>query len=200
MPEQLERIIFITLVIILLFALAKFKYTDFRKKQKQRKRFARGNMLETKAKSFLENKGYNIVYEQKTYDHNYEVNGELRSSKLKVDYIVEKDGRQYIVEVKSGTSAILLNDKNSRRQLLEYDFVIENDGVFLLDMENEIMQFVKFKTKSEKNEDLFRKVIIGIGMFAILIPFWKVKILIVLILLGVWFYPGQAKNIFKQLH
>lgn len=199
MPELLERIISISLIVILLFALAKFKYNDFRKKQKQRNRFERGFMLESKAKTFLENQGYLIIDEQKIYNHNYEVNGEPRSSKLKVDYVVEKKGKRYIVEVKSGKSAISLDDKNSRRQLLEYDFVIENEGVFLLDMENGKMQFVKFYTKAERNEDVFRKVIIGIALFGILIPFWKVKILIVLILLGVWLYTGQAKEVIKTL-
>lgn len=199
MPELLERIISISLIVILLFALAKFKYNDFHKKQKQRKRFERGNMLETRAKTFLENKGFLIIDEQKAYNHNYEVNGERRSSKLKVDYVVEKKGKRYIVEVKSGKSAISLDDKNSRRQLLEYDFVIENEGVFLLDMENEKMQFVKFYTKTERDEDVFRKVIIGVALFGILIPFWKVKILIGLILLGVWLYPGQVKTVIKSL-
>ncbi len=184
----------------MLYILAKFKYNDYRKKQKQMKRFERGNMLEKQAKSFLENKGYRIVSEQKEYTHNYLVNGENRSSKLKVDYVVESKGKRYIVEVKSGTSAISLNNSGSRRQLLEYDFVIENDGVFLLDMENEIMQFVKFSTKAEKNEDLLRKVIIGTSMFAILIPFWtRENFALGLILLGVWIYPGPAKSAIKSL-
>ena len=194
----IERIFLITLIAILLIAVAKIKYADYRKKRNQRKRFERGNMLETQAKSFLENKGYNILDEQKTYNHNYEVNGENRSSKLIVDYLVTKNGKKYVVEVKSGKLAISLKDKNSRRQLLEYDFVIENDGVFLLDMENENMQLVKFKTKAEKKEDVFRKVIIGVALLAILIPFWKVKILVGLILVGIWVYPKQLKNVFSS--
>ena len=200
MPELLERIIFITLIVLLLYFLVKFKIADYRKKQKQKKRFERGNKLEVLAQSFLEKKGYRIVDEQKTYNHNYEVNGENRSSKLIVDYLVTKNGKKYVVEVKSGKSAISLKDKNSRRQLLEYDFVIENDGVVLLDMENENMQFVKFKTKAEKKEDVFRKVIIGVALLAILIPFWKVKILVGLILVGIWVYPKQLKNVFSSFY
>lgn len=46
--------------------------------------------------------------------------------------------------MKSGKEAISLNNKNSRRQLLEYDLVIENDGAILLDMENENLKFVQF--------------------------------------------------------
>ncbi len=195
---QAERFLLYAFIILLIIGLAKYIISDFRKKQKQRKRFERGFMLETKAKYFLEKKGYRIINAQKTYNHNYEVNGENRTSKIKVDYLVEKGGKKYIVEVKSGMSAISLNNSGSRRQLLEYDFVIENDGVFLLDMENEKMQFVRFNSKSEKNEDLFRKVIIGMAVFAIFIPFWKMKFLVCLILLGVWLYPRQAKELVKS--
>ena len=195
----IERIFLFTLIAILLLAIAKIKYADYRKKHKQKKRFERGNMLETQAKSFLENKGYQIIEEQKVFYHSYEVNNENRNSKLIVDYIVEKKGKKYIVEVKSGKSAISLNDKNSRRQLLEYDFVIENDGVFLLDMENKNMQFVKFKTKAEKKEDVFRKIIIVLAGVAIIIPSWTLKFVTIVILLAIWFYPVKARNIILTL-
>ena len=195
----IERIFLITLIAILLITVAKFKFTDFRKRQKQRKRFERGNLLEKQARTFLQEKGYNIVDEQKTYDHNYEVNGESRSSKLIVDYIVEKNGKKYIVEVKSGKSAISLTDKNSRRQLLEYDFVIENDGIVLLDMENRNMQFVKFQSKAEKKDTLVCKVLIIVAGVAILLPFWSVKIIASLILILIWFYPDSSKNIISKV-
>jgi len=200
MNESLiERIIFIVIVVLLLFAIAKFKYAEYKKKRAQRKRFARGNQLETEARSFLENKGYNVVSEQEVHYHRYQVNGETRESKLILDYVVEKNGKKYIVEVKSGRSAISLNDKNSRRQLLEYDFVIENDGVFLLDMENKNMQHVEFHTKAEKSEESFRKVLIVFAIIGILIPFWKIRIIIALIMVAVLRYPNKAKNLYNIL-
>ncbi|MGM0409088.1 MAG: hypothetical protein ACQERU_13990 [Bacteroidota bacterium] len=175
------------------------KYREFKKKKKQRERFKRGNMLEAEAKSFLEKKGYFITNEQAIFYHKYEVNGESKSSKLIVDYIAEKNGEKYIVEVKSGKSAISLKDKNSRRQLLEYDFVIENDGVVLLDMESRTLQLVKFQSKAEKKETHIMKVIVIISVVAILIPFWSFKILASLILAAIWFYPDISKNIITKL-
>lgn len=197
--DQFERIIFLTVIVLLLIGFIRLKYREFIKKKKQRKRFQRGNMLEAKAKSFLEKKGYFISNEQAIFYHKYEVNGKSRSSKLIVDYIAEKNGEKYIVEVKSGKSAISLNDKNSRRQLLEYDFVIENDGVVLLDMESKTLQLVKFQSKAEKKEIHIMKVIVIISVIAILLPFWTLKILISLILIAIWFYPNISKNIISKL-
>jgi len=128
------------------------------------------------------------------------INGRKKSNKLIVDYIAEKAGKKYIVEVKSGNDAISMNNKNSRRQLLEYDLVIENDGVILLDMENKILQFVQFQTKEVRQDNIFRKIIIALAMIGILIPFWKVRILIGFILLAIWKYPVKSQQVLKTFY
>ena len=124
--KQVEQIGIIVLIIVLFIGFVRLKYRELKKKRQQRQRFKRGNELEVQAKSFIESKGFRILNEQAPFYHNYMVNGESCSSKLIVDYIAEKNKKKYIIEVKSGKSAISLTDKNSRRQLLEYDFVIEN--------------------------------------------------------------------------
>ena len=145
----IERFVFIIIIGLLLFITVKYKIEQFNKKRKQKKRFARGLMLENRARGFLQDKGYSIVGEQEICYHRYTVNNRNFESKIILDYVVQKNGKKYIVEVKSGKSAISVKDKNSRRQLLEYDFVIENDGIFLLDMENRVMNLVKFYSKEE---------------------------------------------------
>jgi|GEM_PF-2054732 len=197
--SHIERILFLVAVVILLLIVVRLKYREYSKKRQQKKRFQRGDMLEAQAKSLLEKKGYFITDEQAIFFHNYKVNGELKRSKLIVDYIAERKGKKYIVEVKSGKSAISLKDKNSRRQLLEYDFVIENDGVVLLDMENRNMQLVEFQPKAEKKENLVLKLIMIMASVGILLPFWSLKIIISLLLVGIWFYPEISKNIIKKL-
>ena len=193
----IERIIFFVIAAILLYAIAKYKIADYKKKKAQKKRFERGNLLETEARYFLKKNGYIVISEQEIHHHKYLVNGEKRESKLILDYVVKKKGKKYIVEVKSGKSAISLKDKNSRRQLLEYDFVIENDGVFLLDMENKNMQLVKFQTKAEKNEDSFRKLIIILAVIAVILPFWGIRILIAGLMIIIWMYPNKVKQVLK---
>jgi Holliday junction resolvase len=198
MSQQfLSNALFIATISILLFFLVKYKLAEYAKSKARKKRFKRGLKLETEAEGFLIKKGYNIVENQAIYYHNYIVNGHKKQNKLIVDYIAEKEGKTYIIEVKSGKKAISLDDKNSRRQLLEYDVVIENDGVILLDMENKKLQYVQFHSKEEKQDNNFRKVVIVLAMIGILIPFWKVRILIGLILIAIWKYPFQAKKVLK---
>lgn len=199
----ISNIVFIIIIILLIFILAKFKLTEFKKNRARKKRFKRGLKLETEAEFFLKSKGFNIIGNQEIFYHNYLVNGENRRSKLIVDYITEKAGKKYIVEVKSGKDAISLYNKNSRRQLIEYDLVIENDGTILLDMENKKLQFVKFHSKEESQDIFFKKIIIAVAIMGILIPFWKVKILIGLILIAMWVDPIKVKkiiNIFYKLN
>ena len=189
-----ERFIFIIIIGILLVIALKYKIEQFNKKRKQKKRFSRGVMLENRARGFLRDKGYSIVSEQEICYHRYKVNGKNFESKIILDYVVQKNGKKYIVEVKSGKSAISVKDKNSRRQLLEYDFVIENDGIFLLDMENRVMNLVKFYSKEDNQNLSFYKFLLIIAVLGVLIPFWKVKILLILIVVLIWKYPERVKS------
>ena len=190
----IERFIFIIIIGILLVITLKYKIEQFNKKRKQKKRFSRGVILENRARGFLRDKGYSIVSEQEICYHRYKVNGKNFESKIILDYVVQKNGKKYIVEVKSGKSAISVKDKNSRRQLLEYDFVIENDGIFLLDMENRVMNLVKFYSKEDNQNLSFYKFLLIIAVLGVLIPFWKVKILLILIVVLIWKYPERVKS------
>jgi len=142
----------LTILIIsaLLFVILSYKYKDYKKRRKLQKQFKRGNELEKEARYFLENKGYNILEEQYVHYHEYKVNGETHKSKLIIDYVVSRDNKTYLVEVKTGEKAISISDKNTRRQILEYYFAIDNDGVFLLDMENEELLKIEFTVKDSK--------------------------------------------------
>ncbi len=198
MTEQfISNTVFIVIIISLLFFIAKFKLTEFKKNRARKKRFERGLKLETEAEYFLKEKGFNIIGNQEINYHNYLVNGQNRRNKLIVDYVAEKAGKKYIVEVKSGKEAISLNNKNSRRQLIEYDLVIENDGLILLDMENKDLQFVQFQSKEERQDTSFREIIIALAIMGILIPFWKIRILIILVMIVIWKYPIQSKKVLK---
>ncbi len=166
------------IIVVLIFLLLRYKTIAFLKERKVKKRFERGNKLELQAKSFLKSKGYTVVDYQSTYQHKYRVDGVTYTSEIEPDYIVKKKGKKYIVEVKSGTSAISVRNRNTRRQLLEYDYVVENDGVFLLDMENRNLQLIEFKPKGEKRANKLIKAIIILAIIGIAIPYWQVKVAI----------------------
>lgn len=193
----LERLLFISVIVILLFVLVRYKLRNYLIKRKQKERFARGIKLENEAYEYIESLGYSVIDQQKIQYHHYEIDGVKHSSKLILDYVVEKSGKKYIVEVKSGQSAISIKNSNTRRQLLEYDFTIQNDGMFLLDMENKNMQLVKFYSKIEVEDHKFRNFVIILAILGILIPFWIIKILIILLMFGIWKYPDKAKSILR---
>jgi len=180
-----NHIIFLLLAIIimaLVFLIIRYKLNEYFKQRKVKKRFERGNKLELQAKSFLKSKGFTMVDYQSTYEHKYMVDGEVQYAEIKPDYIVKKNGKKYIVEVKSGTTAISARNRSTRRQLLEYDYVVENDGVFLLDMENRDLKLIQFKSKAEKRTGKFVKVLIIVAIIGIAIPYWQIKVAIGLVL------------------
>ncbi|WP_439185754.1 hypothetical protein [Carboxylicivirga taeanensis] len=175
------------IIIVLSYLVIRHKVKTYFQERKVRKRFERGNRLELQAKNFLKSKGYTIVDYQSTYAHKYLEDGEVQYADIQPDYIVKKNGKQYIVEVKSGTQAISARNKSTRRQLLEYDYVVENDGVFLLDMENRQLKLVQFKSKMERRSGRLLKVVIVLAIMGMAIPYWQVKGAIGLLLLIVFF-------------
>jgi len=143
-----QNIIYLLLFLIVAILLF-YKIKVYLRKRTNKKRFKRGVKLEKAAAKFLEKKGFKILGEQVAFIHKYKVNGKSVQSELIVDYYVRKGNRYFVVEVKSGKSAVLISNKNTRRQILEYRVAIPCDGVFLLDMENKNLQEIEF--------DIFRK-------------------------------------------
>jgi len=175
---NIDNLLWISIILLLLVVVLRYWYSDFSKKRKQRKRFKRGAQKEEEARSFLIINGYKVIDEQFIAVHKYKVDREDKEVKLIVDYVVSKGGKTYLVEVKSGKSAIYIENKNTRRQILEYDYAIENDGIFLLDMENEEMHLIEFSPKENQSAIKNRRgmVIIILTSFAgIITTDWYVK-------------------------
>ncbi|MCT4644065.1 MAG: CRISPR-associated protein Cas4 [Carboxylicivirga sp.] len=175
-------LLLVIIIIFLIIVIARYKLKAYFDELKIKKRFERADKLELQARSFLKSKGYSIVDYQSTYTHRYMVDGKVLEVDIQPDYIVKKGGKKYIVEVKSGHSATSAQYRNTRRQLLEYDYVVENNGVFLLDMESRQLKLVQFKTKAEKRSSRLIKAIIIVAIAGIAIPFWQAKIVIGVIL------------------
>jgi Holliday junction resolvase-like predicted endonuclease len=173
-----ENIIASVIIFILILIILKYKLSEYFKKRKLKKRFERGKNLENKARKFLQKKGFSILKSQHQFYHKYSVNGKMYSSEIIPDYIVKKNGKIYIVEVKSGRSAIAINNSNTRRQLLEYDFVINCDGIFLLDMENEKMELIKFYSKPQKQNSQLLAIAVLLALSAVFINSFYLKIVL----------------------
>ena len=61
------------------------------------------------------------------------VDGERVESFIKADYLVRKDGSDFLVEVKTGKQANV-RLPNVRRQLFEYQNIFQTDGILFIDM------------------------------------------------------------------
>lgn len=127
-------------------------------KRTARKRMERGKAKEIEAADLLRKWGYKIVSQQEEYSHEFIVGGMLTTALIKVDYIVRRRRKTYVVEVKTGDKATGMNHAPTRRQILEYSLIVPCDGVFLLDMEAEIMSQIIFPEIEKENH--FRKDVI----------------------------------------
>lgn len=92
----------------------------------------RGRRGERAAIRLLKRNGYKILQEQIRVDGHIFVDDVLEKFELRPDFLIEKEGVQYIAEIKTGESANPSN-RNTRRQLHEYSYYSGNDVILLVD-------------------------------------------------------------------
>ena len=94
-----------------------------------KKRGQKGEKISVK---LLEKNGYKIIDEQIKLNGYFFIDDDLKQFELRPDLLVEKDGVQYIAEIKTGEVANPTN-RNTRRQLHEYSYYSGHDVVLLVD-------------------------------------------------------------------
>lgn len=99
---------------------------------------------ERAAEEVLADAGYDIVDRQPRRQWSLICNGEALGIELRADLLAEREGRRYVVEVKTGVSAPQLANSSTRRQLLEYRVAYEVDAALLVDMEQRCITEVEF--------------------------------------------------------
>jgi hypothetical protein len=109
--------------------------------RRRSERFLRG---EWEAERLLEKLGFEVVARQVGIEWAIACDGEEHPVELRADLVVERDGRRYVAEVKTGLSAPLLTNAATRRQLLEYCVAYEVDSVLLVDVEADRVREVTF--------------------------------------------------------
>jgi len=100
-----------------------------------RARRDRGRRGEVEAVQVLTDAGYRIVEDQASRSVTLEVDGATRPYRLRPDYLVQRAGRRYVAEVKTGKKAPDPLYTPTRRQLLEYQVCFPDHGLLLVDME-----------------------------------------------------------------
>jgi Holliday junction resolvase-like predicted endonuclease len=99
---------------------------------------------EIEAERLLERRGYRILARQPGLEWGIACDGEDLPVELRADLLVERRGRRYVAEVKTGVSAPLLTNAATRRQLLEYCVAYEVESVLLVDVEEQRVREISF--------------------------------------------------------
>lgn len=132
-------------IVLMMFISRKYK------RFKTQKMLQRAKSAEKKAVILLQKWGYTVLDVQLKEKVTITIDGKPHDSTVRADLLVRKGFKRYIVEVKTGgqTSATL---PNVRRQLLEYNLIYQPDGMFLLDMEKEVLKEIKFTSVLPKQQ------------------------------------------------
>ena len=107
----------------------------------------RGRKGERTSINLLENNGYKVLDEQIKLNGFFYIDNELNEFDLRPDLLVEKDGIQYIAEIKTGEVANPSN-RNTRRQLHEYSYYSNRDVVLLVDPIKKSIKRISFNKNS----------------------------------------------------
>ena len=104
----------------------------------------RGKKGERSSINLLKKNGYKVLDEQIKLNGYFFIDDELKEFDLRPDLLVEKDGIQYIAEIKTGEVANTSN-RNTRRQLHEYSYYSNQEIVLLVDPIRKSIKRLSFK-------------------------------------------------------
>jgi hypothetical protein len=106
-------------------------------------RSRRGLAAERSAEKLLVAHGYRIVERRLAGSYAVQIDGDPHEVKLYADYLVQRDGRELLVEVKTG-DATHLGHADTRRQMLEYQLAFAVPALLLVDADRETLCEVEF--------------------------------------------------------
>ena len=135
--------IFLLIILILFFLYLGWKIREIYKNIKFYLYKRKGKKAEQKAIKLLKKNGYKIESFQTTAQGKLLQDDETLTFLIRADLIVSKDKKKFIAEVKSGKAASI-EEINTRRQLLEYSKVFNNNNLILIDTEKNKIKKIEF--------------------------------------------------------
>lgn len=96
------------------------------------------------AEQLLHDAGFTVVARQARLPWAIVVDGVEVPVDLRADLLVEREGRSFVAEVKTGQRAPRVDTATTRRQLLEYRVAFDVDGALLVDAEERRVHEVVF--------------------------------------------------------
>ena len=103
----------------------------------------KGKKGESIAIKILEKEGYKVLEEQYSLDGLLHEDNIRIEYKVKPDFLVIRDGQKFVAEVKTGGSALIQN-RATRRQLLEYSHLNKKNIILLIDIESRKIKKIDF--------------------------------------------------------
>jgi len=113
-------------------------------RRKRRRRARRAMHGEETARRFLKRSGYRVVDTQAPEEWRVHCGDEEWLIDLRADFLVERHGRRFVAEVKTGSENASVGHAQTRRQLLEYLLAYDVDGVLLVDIDAKHIDEVHF--------------------------------------------------------
>lgn len=144
-PEALALVAALAIAIALIQALVVASRRWLRRRRMSL-RMDRAVEGEQRAAGLLERQGFSVLGAQAVIEHPIRIDDRVVMVALRADYLAEKNGLRYVVEVKTGSLAPRIETSATRRQMLEYRIAFDVDGVLLVDAESESVHEVTFPT------------------------------------------------------
>ena len=135
--------IFLLIILIFFFLYLGWKIKEVYKNIKFYLYKRKGKKAEQKAIRLLKKNGYKIESFQTTAKGKLLQDDEKVNFFIRADLIVSKGKKKFIAEVKSGKAASI-EEINTRRQLLEYSKVFNNNNLILIDTEKNKIKKIEF--------------------------------------------------------
>jgi hypothetical protein len=107
-------------------------------------RAAEASRGEARAEALVAAHGFKVLGRQVTRTWNVAVSGRCVEVRLFADLVVQRRGRRYVAEVKTGAVAPRIDHAPTRRQLLEYRIAFDVDGVLLVDATASTVHEIEF--------------------------------------------------------
>ena len=125
------------------------------------------------AAAVLRKAGYSVVDTQPEHTWLMWIDGQPHEVSLRADFVVERSGRRYVADAKTGAVAPDPTSRGTRRQLLEYRRAYDVDGVLLVDMEQRRVIEVEFEGDDAPRRAWVLPCAIGVGSALALMWLWS---------------------------
>lgn len=151
------------------------KISNWLKAERLRKRFSKSRQAEKEAEKILKKNGYAIIDVQKSKPLLLTIGDKIHRYLVRIDYLVRKKGKVYVVEVKSGEKIPYITNRETRRQMLEYYLAYQPSGILLLNMKNKSISEVKFQFESTIRQRVIKIVYFLAGAIFTLVLYYLLQ-------------------------